>query len=259
MEFSQVETSVFSLTKATPSDLVTTRNTARLIAENLKVKLNKSELPEKTAYNPLVVVGPSGVGKGTLINAMTAKYPNKFGFSVSCTTRGIREGEQNGVHYHFISVEKFKQMIENNEFIEHCDVHGNFYGTTKAEIERIQSEKKIPLLDIDVQGALKFEVCYPDANFMAILPTSKAVLEQRLKGRGTETEAAMQKRLGNANSEVDKLASRTRTFMYRVINDDLEVSKRTMDLLVTGLYVEELLGGNTAELIAATPRLDQVE
>ena len=83
-------------------------------------------------YKPLVVVGPSGVGKGTLIKHITEKYPDRFGFSVSTTTRGPRPGEVNGVDYNFVSMDEFKAMIERDEFIEHCDVHSNKYGTTKA-------------------------------------------------------------------------------------------------------------------------------
>ena len=135
---------------------------------------------------PLIFTGPSGAGKGTLMKHLTDTYPEKFGFSVSCTTRGIREGEIDGVHYNFVAKETFQQMIDNNEFIEYAKVHSNMYGTTKSQILKIQSEKKIPLLDIDVQGAFKFYKAFPNSNFIAILPPDTDTLEKRLNKRGSE-------------------------------------------------------------------------
>ena len=124
-------------------------------------------------YRPLVIAGPSGVGKGTLINQLTQfSYPDKFGFSVSYTTRAPREGEVDGTHYNFVTREVFENMIAEFKFIEHCEVHTNFYGTAKSEIVRIQDQKKIPLLDIDVQGAIKFNKDFSDSNFVAIMPPS---------------------------------------------------------------------------------------
>ena len=94
-------------------------------------------LPARIAYKPVVFVGPSGAGKGTLINKLMEKFPNKFAFSVSCTTRQPREGEIDGVHYNFVTVEKFNEMVANDEFIEHFTVHNNSYGTTKAQLRSI--------------------------------------------------------------------------------------------------------------------------
>ena len=107
MEFSQVHTSVFAYTQGTASDLATVRNTARLVELNEKGRLGVDQLPTRTAYKPLVMVGPSGAGKGTLIEFMTSKFPEKFGFSVSYTTRPIRNGEVDGKHYNFVTKEKF--------------------------------------------------------------------------------------------------------------------------------------------------------
>ena len=132
---------------------------------------------------------------------MTEKFPEKFGFSVSYTTRPPRAGEVNGVHYNFVTMDKFKEMIAKNEFIEHCQVHDKMYGTAKAAIHKIQNEKKIPLLDIDIQGALKFEKAFPDSNFLTVLPKSLAQLRERLIKRGTENEKTLETRLGNATEE----------------------------------------------------------
>ena len=101
-------------------------------------------------YKPLVIVGPSGAGKGTLIAKLTQKYPDRFGFSVSFTTRAPRAGEVNGVHYFFVDHDQFKAKIEKDEFIEYCQVHTNFYGTEKAQIREFSEKKIIPLLDIDI-------------------------------------------------------------------------------------------------------------
>ena len=129
-----------SLLEATPSDLVTQRNVARLVGETLKIKHGVSTLPAKTPYKPLVMVGPSGAGKGTLLGELNEKYPEKFGFSVSYTTRPPRKGEVDGKDYNFVTMEKFDTMIANDEFIEHCNVHGKKYGTSKAYIKKIQDE-----------------------------------------------------------------------------------------------------------------------
>ena len=119
-KFSQQRTSVFSLIEALPVELVSQRNTARLIEENLKAKFGSSKVPPRVEFKPLVVVGPSGAGKGTLIKWLNEKYPGKFGFSVSYTTRPPRNGEKDGVDYNFVTMEKFKEMIATDQFVEHC-------------------------------------------------------------------------------------------------------------------------------------------
>lgn len=112
--------SVFSQIEAKPSDLVSLRNTVSLISQSEKAKNGGAEAGPRKEFKPLVIVGPSGAGKGTLIAFITEKFPDKFGFSVSYTTRAPREGEVNGVAYNFVTMDKFKEMIANNEFIEHC-------------------------------------------------------------------------------------------------------------------------------------------
>ena len=139
MQFSQVEFSVFNRICATPSDLVSKRNVASLIRQNQQAKAGKkSAIPERMAYKPVVFVGPSGAGKGTLIGDLMEQFPDKFAFSVSATTRQPREGEIDGVHYNFVTEEKFNEMVAANEFVEYCGVHTNMYGTTKAQLLSIQ-------------------------------------------------------------------------------------------------------------------------
>ena len=250
LEFSQVATSVFSHITATPSDLINQRNAARLVQDNQAAKLAGKSTSSRVNYKPIVIVGPSGVGKGTLIGKLTEEFKDRFGFSVSYTTRAPRPGEENGVHYNFVTQEKFNEMIEEDGFVEHCGVHGKMYGTAKKEIARIQGENKIPLLDIDVQGALKFHKAFPESNFVAVLPDKVATLRQRLVGRGTETQETLAIRAKNATSEVVTLWERTDIFNFRVINDDLKVAIRVMSLLCLGLYPEELTGKSSADLIA---------
>jgi energy-coupling factor transporter ATP-binding protein EcfA2 len=112
--------------------------------------LNQPEDLANKPFKPIIIVGPSGVGKSTLINVLTAKYPNSFGFSVSFTTRAPRAGEKDGVNYNFVTHDTFNEMITAEDFIEYCHVHSNMYGTAKSQIRSIQDNKKIPLLDIDI-------------------------------------------------------------------------------------------------------------
>jgi guanylate kinase len=191
-------------------------------------------------FRPLVIVGPSGAGKGTLINSLTEKHQNRFGFSVSYATRKPREGEEHGKHYFFVSVDEFKKMIEKDEFIEYCEVHGNYYGTSKQVIKDIQEREQIPLLDIDVQGALKFNKVFHESNFLVVLPPDVDSLKDRLEKRGTETPESLKKRIGNATDEMKMLVNLDEIFNYRIVNSDLDTSKFVMSKLVEGLYLEEL-------------------
>jgi guanylate kinase len=103
---------------------------------------------------------------------LVAKYPDRFGFSVSYTTRKPRQGETHGVHYHFIEKEEFEQKIFKNEFIEYCNVHTNMYGTEKAQVTSLRNSSIIPLLDIDIQGAKKMYAAFPESNFIFLCPPS---------------------------------------------------------------------------------------
>ncbi len=176
----------------------------------------------------LVVSGPSGAGKGTLVDKLLKDDPT-FGFSVSVTTRAPRDYEIPDVHYHFLSEEEYDKLLEEDAFLEHATVHGKRYGTLKSEVdERINRGQNV-LLDIDVQGALNVMDKVPECVSVFILPPSMKVLRQRLTGRGTETQEAIDRRMNNAVGEI-KLWPRYR---YAVVNDDLEEAYQQLKAVIT--------------------------
>jgi len=179
-----------------------------------------SKAPQSLA--PLLVVGPSGVGKGTLIALLQKEYPDQFGFCVSTTTRDPRPGEVDGKDYHFADKATMDTDIKEGKYLEHAAVHSNFYGTSVAALEHVQSQHKIALLDIDVQGAKSVKAIIPskvpEARFFFLAPPSMQVLEGRLRGRGTEKEEKIQVRLKNAITEVE--FSKTEGFFDLVLVAD---------------------------------------
>ena len=180
----------------------------------------------------LVVCGPSGVGKGTLVGRVMEAHPGKFGFSVSHTTRDPRPGEENGVHYHFVSKDAALAEVAAGKFIEHAEVHGNIYGTSQAAVQSVLGEGKCCILDIDVQGARSVRKSGLPALFVFVAPPSFAELEGRLRGRGTETEDKIAKRLANARGEMDA-AREPGLFDYILTNDDLDRATSGLSALVS--------------------------
>lgn len=164
-----------------------------------------------------VISGSSGVGKGTLLKLFLEKHPD-YKLSVSCTTRKPREGEEHGINYFFITREEFKNLIDKEEFLEWAEFSGNMYGTQKAYVERKLAEGKNLILELDTVGALNVKKTMPEACLIFILPPSFEELESRLRGRRTETEEAIQKRLNNVKIEIE----RSNQFDYKVVNDNLE-------------------------------------
>lgn len=164
-----------------------------------------------------VISGSSGVGKGTVIKEFLKKHPD-FKLSVSCTTRNPRDGEVDGINYFFLTGDEFKQCIERDEFLEWAEFSGNMYGTQKAYVERKLNEGKNLILEIDTQGALKVKSIMPEAQLIFILPPSVEELEARLRGRHTETEEAIQKRLETVKSEMKNAEH----FDYKIVNDSID-------------------------------------
>ena len=175
----------------------------------------------------LVISGPSGTGKGTLIERLMKEDPTLV-FSVSATTRAPRPGEIDGVHYHFVTNERYDQLVAENAFVEYANVHGNRYGTLRSEVyERLERGENV-VLDIDVQGALNVIASEKEKVSIFILPPSMQELRSRLTGRGTETEEAVERRLHNAVWEI----SQKDKYQYKVINDDLESCLRTLQAII---------------------------
>lgn len=164
-----------------------------------------------------VVSAPSGAGKTTLCDRLSAELPN-LAFSVSHTTRKPRTGEQHGREYYFVSPDEFEQMVQDKAFVESADVHGNRYGTSRAELDRLFALGKDVILDIDTQGAMQIQKSGTFGTFVFILPPSMQVLEQRLRGRDTDDDDVIRRRLDNAVGEV-KLFKK---YDYVIVNDDLD-------------------------------------
>jgi guanylate kinase len=150
------------------------------------------------------------------------EFPNKFGFSVSHTTRGPRTGEENGVHYHFVSREIMARKIQEGDFIEHAEVHGNSYGTSVETVQQVIMEGKCCILDVDVQGAQQIRQSQLKQPFIIFIrPPSIEDLESRLRGRGTEQEDRIQVRLANARKEMAFMNDKN-LFDKVIVNNDLE-------------------------------------
>ena len=177
----------------------------------------------------LMLCSPSGAGKSTLTRHLLATFDDVM-FSVSHTTRAPRQGEQDGTHYHFVERAVFESMREGGRFAEHAVVHQNLYGTSLDELERARREGKTGIIfDIDVQGARQIKARLPSAIGVFILPPSMAELERRLRGRGTDADAVIARRLDKARDEIEHYAF----FDYLVMNDDLERAKDTVAAIVT--------------------------
>ena len=171
-----------------------------------------------------VISGSSGVGKGTVIKEFLKQNPN-FKLSVSCTTRNPREGEIHGINYFFLSKEEFQTCIEKNEFLEWAEFSGNMYGTQRPYVDEKLAEGKNLILEIDTQGALNVKKIMPEATLIFILPPSFEELEARLRGRHTETEEAIQKRLESTKMEMEN----SKLFDYQVVNDSIENAVKSLE------------------------------
>lgn len=166
----------------------------------------------------IIFTGPSGVGKGTILNDFFKKTDGKIVYSISSTTRKPREGEIDGVHYNFISKEEFEKLINENVFLEYANYNGNYYGTSKKFVDEKIKEGKSVLLEIELQGALLIMKKCPEAISIFIKPPTFEELEKRLKSRHTEDNETIRKRLNTAKDELKN----TDKFKYIIENDVVE-------------------------------------
>ena len=194
-------------------------------------------MKNKTKPLFIVISAPSGCGKSTLIDMLLQEYHDLV-YSISCTTRTPRGEEEDGIDYHFLSAQRFEELIAEGAFIEYAKVHDNYYGTLKAPIAEVLAEGNSMILDIDVQGAARvrdYVKALPNTDAMKIgyvdifiMPPSMEELRNRLVNRGTDSAATIEKRLANADGEM----ARAGEYMCKVVNDDLAIAyKRLCDLI----------------------------
>ncbi|GAH71203.1 unnamed protein product [marine sediment metagenome] len=181
----------------------------------------------------IIISGPSGAGKTTLIRKVMQKIPT-LTFSVSATTRAIREGEIEGVDYFFVSPEEFNDLIRNDAFIEWAKVHGNLYGTLKKQVKELREKRKNVILDIDEQGANQIKKKKFPALFIYILPPSLEELEKRLKERDTERIREMIRRLQSAKEQITSKGF----YDHVIINDDIKKVVKKLKIIIEG-YIEK--------------------
>lgn len=183
--------------------------------------------------NLIIFTGPSGVGKGTIVKRVFAEL-DSIEFSVSCTTREKRPGEEDGVNYFFKTRDEFEGMIRNNELLEHAEFVGNYYGTPKAFVDKTLSEGNDVFLEIEVQGALQVMKKFPEAVSIFLVPPSLEELEDRLRKRGTEEEEVLQKRLKKAGDELKYIND----FKFVVTNDDLDSAVESVKAIIQSERIE---------------------
>ena len=166
----------------------------------------------------IVISGFSGSGKGTIMKELIRRYPEEYALSISATTRGPREGEENGREYFFKTKEEFLSMIEKGELLEYAQYVNNYYGTPKAYVEEQLAANKNVILEIEIQGALKIKEQFPQTLLLFVTPPSAEILKERLTGRGTETAEVIASRLSRAVEEADGCE----VYDYLVVNDELD-------------------------------------
>ena len=175
----------------------------------------------------LVLSGPSGAGKSSLVNKIIDDLGECY-FSISTTTRPIREGEEDGVHYHFVDEEEFKKEIEADQFLEYAVVHGNYYGTSMRPVKKALEEGKLVLFDVDVQGNHTINNRLGDiTTSVFITPPTLSELKRRLEARSTDTQEVIDKRVAMAKREIQRVAE----YDYLLINDDLDVAAQKLKMI----------------------------
>ncbi|MBD2624966.1 guanylate kinase [Trichormus variabilis] len=177
----------------------------------------------------IVLTGPSGVGKGTLMQTLLQRHPELY-YSVSLTTRSPRPGETNGKNYYFISRSKFEQLVAQGEFLEWAEFAGNYYGTPRATVlDHIQSGKLV-MLEIELEGARQIRASFPSALSIFILPPTFSELEKRIRGRGQDSEESIVRRLHRAQTEIEAADE----FDIQIVNNDFETAVKEIEAVLFG-------------------------
>jgi guanylate kinase len=205
-------------------------------------------------HKPIVYIisAPSGSGKSTLVNELLKKVSD-LEFSISYTTRAPRGSETNGRQYYFVSRPEFEKMIAEDEFLEHAEVFGNYYGTARRFLRAAEQHGRDLLLDIDVQGAKQIQDRVPDATSIFILPPDRRTLEERLRKRSEDSDAVIQRRLDTATREIENY----KRYNYILVNDQLEDSIKALRAIVRGERLERAgqpLSPEEAETVALAER-----
>jgi len=209
--------------------------------QSTKLKQQKEEKQSSSNEGkkvlPTVIVGPSGVGKGTLLAKLKEEYAS-FAVAVSHTTRDPRPGETNGISYNFVTRENFKTMIENKGFIEHAEFGGNMYGTSVKAVEDVADDGKICLLEIDLQGAESIKSLGMEAKFIFITTSGDtlSILKDRLHNRGSESKEQVEKRLAAAKRELKFLDDNPEFYDFVLENDDLEEAYKRLVSKLSSWY-----------------------
>lgn len=176
----------------------------------------------------IVLSGPSGVGKGTVLKEVMKDESLKLAFSISMTTREKREGEEEGVNYFYVTKEEFEQAVRDGKMLEYAEFVGNYYGTPLEYVEKLRNEGTNVILEIEVQGCLQVQAKEPDAITIFIVPPSMKELENRIRGRKTEAEEIIQQRLAKAEKEMEMLNK----YKYVVCNDDVELAAEIISVII---------------------------
>lgn len=182
----------------------------------------------------VVISGFSGAGKGTVIGRMMAEHPG-YALSVSMTTRKPREGETDGVQYHFVKNEEFEDLIRKDGFLEHAGFVDNYYGTPRAFVEENRATGRDVLLEIEVQGAMQIRDQFPEAILIFVTPPTAQELKNRLFGRNTEAKEKAMKRLRRAQEEVNRIPE----YPYLIINGDVDACARSLQAVISGSWKPE--------------------
>ena len=176
----------------------------------------------------IVVSGPSGVGKGTVLKQILSNPANRLAYSISMTTRQPREGEVDGVNYYFVTQQRFKQAIENHELLEYAQFVDHYYGTPANMVETMRNQGTNVLLEIDVQGAKQVMSRCADALSIFITPPSMEELANRIRNRGSESDTVIEKRLAKAKEEMESRG----LYDYVICNQDVDIAARSIEIII---------------------------